>query len=143
MSTPEKTATTGRSDPDDELVARAVAVMDHAYSPYSKVRVGAALRASDGRIFTGCNVENASFGMTWCAERTAIVKAVSEGVRTFTDLAIATSLERALMPCGACRQVLHEFAPKLRVIVLGTDGQRVRTTLAELLPEAFGPGSLS
>jgi cytidine deaminase len=143
MSAPEKTATKARSEADDELVARAVGVMAHAHSPYSNVRVGAALRAEDGRIFTGCNVENASFGMTLCAERTAVVKAVSEGVRTFTALAIATSLDRALMPCGACRQVLHEFAPTLRVIVLGANGERVQTTLAKLLPDAFGPQSLA
>lgn len=142
MPAPEK-ATKARSDArDDELVQRAVAALDHAYSPYSKLRVGAALRAADGRIFTGCNVENASYGMTCCAERTAVVKAVSEGVREFTTLAIATSFERPLMPCGACRQVLHEFAPALRLIVVGADGARHETFLQELLPEAFGPAIL-
>lgn len=141
--TPRKTTTKDRSDADDELVTRAVSAMAHAYSPYSEVRVGAALRAKDGRVFTGCNVENASFGMTWCAERTATVKAVSEGAREFTALAITTSKERALMPCGACRQVLHEFAPGLRVIVTGARGERLETTLAKLLPEAFGPQDLA
>jgi cytidine deaminase len=88
-------------------------------------------------------VENASYGMTWCAERTAIVKAVSEGARTFTEMAIATSNERPIMPCGACRQVLFEFAPNLRVIVLGSDGKRLETYLADLLPEAFGPADMT
>jgi homotetrameric cytidine deaminase len=143
MSAAEKITTKARSEADDELVSRALGVMAHAYSPYSKIRVGAALRATDGRIFTGCNVENASYGMTWCAERTAIVKAVSEGARSFTALAIATSLDRALMPCGACRQVLFEFAPDLRVIVLGADGKRLETFLGDLLPEAFGPADMA
>ena len=143
MSAAEKITTKARSEPDDELVERAVGVMANAYSPYSKIRVGTALRAADGRIFTGCNVENASYGMTWCAERTAIVKAISEGARKFTAMAIATSLDRPLMPCGACRQVLFEFAPDLRVIVLGADGKRLETFLGDLLPEAFGPADMA
>ena len=142
MPAPGK-ATKARFDAqDDELVQRAVAALDHAYSPYSKISVGAALRAADGRVFSGCNVENASYGMTWCAERTAVVKAVSEGAREFTTLAIATTFERPLMPCGACRQVLHEFAPRLRLIVAGADGARYETFLHDLLPEAFGPSDL-
>ena len=143
MSSAPKTATKALSEPDDELVAAASGAMLHAYSPYSGVHVGAALRVADGRVFTGCNVENASFGMTLCAERTAVVKAVSEGAREFTALAIATSLDGALMPCGACRQVLFEFAPALRVIVAGAGGERVETTLGDLLPEAFGPADLA
>lgn len=121
---------------------RALDARANAYSPYSKILVGAALRASDGRIFTGCNVENASYGMTWCAERTAIVKAVSEGAREFTTMAITTNLPRPLMPCGACRQVLFEFAPQLRVIVFGANGARYVTYLQDLLPEAFGPSDI-
>jgi cytidine deaminase len=124
------------------LIAAAKKALENSYSPYSKIRVGAALRASDGRIFSGCNVENASFGMTWCAERTAIVKAVSEGAREFATLAIATSLPRALMPCGACRQVLHEFAPRLRIVIFGSDGVRYATSLEDILPEAFGPADM-
>jgi cytidine deaminase len=127
---------------DDELVGAAQAALRHAYSPYSHVQVGAALLASDGRVFSGCNVENASFGMTWCAERTALVKAVSEGAREFRAIVIATSLPHALMPCGACRQVLHEFAPQMRVIVVGADGARYVTRLDHILPEAFGPADL-
>jgi cytidine deaminase len=142
MPRPTTTPTKARSEADDELVARARGALKHAYSPYSDVRVGAALRARDGTIFTGCNVENASYGMTWCAERTAIVKAISEGAREFTDIAIVTSLDGALMPCGACRQVLHEFAPALRLVVEGSSGARQETTLAALLPDAFGPSAL-
>lgn len=123
-------------------MAAAVAARANAYSPYSKIQVGAALRSRDGRIFSGCNVENASFGMTWCAERTAIVKAVSEGVRDFATIVIVTSLPRAIMPCGACRQVLHEFAPHLRIVVVGADGHRYATILEDILPEAFGPADM-
>jgi cytidine deaminase len=140
---PTDPKTTSRSDErDDELARLAVETLQHAYSPYSNVRVGAALLAEDGRIFTGCNVENASFGMTWCAERTAVVKAVSEGARSFRTIAIATSTPKALMPCGACRQVLFEFAPHLRLLVIGADGKRYETFMDDLLPEAFGPSDL-
>lgn len=127
---------------DDELVEHAVRVRENAHSPYSKIRVGAALRSKDGRIFTGCNVENASYGLTLCAERSAVVKAVSEGVREFSAIAITTNRENALMPCGACRQVLFEFAPKLRVLVVGTSGKRREISLDQLLPEAFRPSDL-
>ncbi len=133
-----------RSDArDDELARLALEARAHSYSPYSRIQVGAALLAADGRIFTGCNVENASFGMTWCAERTALVKAISEGQRKFLAVAVATSIPRAVMPCGACRQVLYEFAPDLRILVVAPDGSRVVTHLGELLPEAFGPADLS
>lgn len=139
---PKPVTTSSRSDADDELVKRALEVLRHAYSPYSNVQVGAALLAQDGRIFTGCNVENASYGLTLCAERAAVMKAVSEGVRQFTSIAISTNHEDALMPCGACRQVLYEFAPKLKVIVVGTSGKRRELTLEALLPEAFKPSDL-
>ena len=126
------------SDLDDLLrVAHASAQL--AYSPYSKIRVGAALLCEDGEVFTGCNVENASFGLTVCAERVAISKAVSMGQRAFRTLVIATSLEDPMMPCGACRQVMREFATDLEVIVQGAQGPRVRTRLSKLLPQAFGP----
>jgi cytidine deaminase len=124
---------------DAELARRATEALKNAYSPYSNIRVGAALLAADGRVFTGCNVENASFGMTLCAERAAVVKAVSEGAREFTALALATDHEKPLMPCGACRQVLFEFAPRLRVLVTRPDGTRLETILESLLPDAFGP----
>jgi len=139
---PGEPTTTPSSEADDALAGRALEALEHAYSPYSRFRVGAALLAEDGRVFTGCNVENASFGLTWCAERTAVVKAVSEGARRFRAMAIATDQERPVMPCGACRQVLHEFAPELRLLVVSRSGRRYETFLGHLLPEAFGPGDL-
>ena len=96
--------------------------------------------AQDGRVFTGCNVENAAYGNTLCAERTALVKAVSEGCRRFTKIAIA-SAGSAPYPCGACRQSLYEFAPELEVLVTW-DGNVARAPLGELLPHGFGPSSL-
>jgi cytidine deaminase len=127
---------------DDELLAAARAVAERAYGRYSDVRVGAALLASDGRVFAGCNVENASYGLTICAERAAVAAAVAAGARDFTALALTSNQQRPLVPCGACRQVLHEFAPALRVIVAAGD-ERLETTLGELLPRAFGPDDLA
>jgi len=100
--------------------------------------VGAALLSADGRVFTGCNIENASFGLTNCAERTAMFKAVSEGAREFTAIAIASKAS-APYPCGACRQALNEFAPNLRILVTWGDGLVEETTLPKLLPHGFGP----
>jgi cytidine deaminase len=107
-----------------------------AYAPYSKFRVGAALLAEDGTFFTGCNVENRSFGLTICAERTALVKGVSAGRRSFTALAIATPDSRIPVgPCGACRQVLSEFmAPEAPVRFGGSGEERIETTMGELIP---------
>lgn len=120
----------------DELIARAKQALNMAYAPYSLYRVGACLLAKSGRMYTGCNVENASYGATNCAERTALFKAVSEGDREFEAIAIAT--EKYLgWPCGICRQALYEFAPDLKVIV--TCGDEVASaTLRELLPNGFG-----
>ena len=127
-------------DGDGELLAAAREMTARAYAPYSRYTVGAALRAKDGRVFTGCNVECAAYGMAICAERTALCKAVSEGAREFEAIAIASN-GSAPYPCGACRQMLYEFAPDLRVLV--TWGDEVReTTLGALLPEGFGPSSL-
>ena len=123
-----------------ELIRMALKAREGAYAPYSDFLVGAALRAEDGRVFTGCNVENAAFTPTSCAERTALFKAVSEGVREFTAIAIA-SRGSAPFPCGACRQSLNEFAPDLRVLVTW-DGNVRATTLRALLPAGFGPASL-
>lgn len=125
---------------DQELLRHAVQAMAASYSPYSHYRVGACLLAEDGRVFTGCNVENASYSLAICAERTALTKAISEGVRHFTAIAIAAE-GSAPYPCGACRQMLNEFAPGLRVLVTW-DGQVQETTLAALLPHGFGPNSL-
>ena len=124
---------------DDELIAKAKEAMQFSYSPYSHFKVGACLLAADGRLFTGCNIENASYGATNCAERTALFKAVSEGAREFVTIAIAA--EKAMAwPCGICRQALNEFAPNLRVIVAWED-QRAEANLSELLPHSFGPSS--
>ena len=124
---------------DDELVAMAREAMEFAYVPYSHFRVGAALLAKDGRVFKGCNIENASYGATNCAERTALFKAVSEGAREFTAIAI-TAEKSAAWPCGICRQALYEFAPDLRVIIAYGDS-REEANLSDLLPHGFGPAT--
>ena len=128
---------------DRELVQRAFEMHSFSYVPYSKFPVGAALLCEDGRVFTGCNVENAAYGSTICAERTAILKAVSEGRREgWTAIAIAGRGEDYCWPCGACRQMLYEFAPGLRVLAARGDGGYQEASLSELLPCAFGPKSL-
>jgi cytidine deaminase len=108
-----------------------------AYAPYSKFLVGAALLSRDGRIFTGCNVENASYGGTICAERTALVKAVSEGCREFTAIAVVSARRPPVTPCGICRQVLAEFARDMAVHVAGAKGPHATLRLASLLPHSF------
>jgi len=125
---------------DDMLLALAREAMERSYSPYSGFAVGAALLCADGRVFQGCNVENASYGLTNCGERTAVFKAVSEGAREFTAIAIAAR-KAAPWPCGACRQVLNEFAPDIRVLVTW-DGHVDEKPLSELLPCGFGPKEL-
>lgn len=125
---------------DETLLDLARQAMTRSYSPYSNYPVGAALLCADGRIFQGCNVENASFGLTNCAERTAVFKAVSEGAAEFTAIAIAAR-NSAPWPCGACRQVLNEFAPGIRVLITW-DGGQDEANLSELLPHGFGPKEL-
>lgn len=125
---------------DETLLALARSAMQRSYSPYSHYAVGAALLCADGRIFQGCNIENASFGLTNCAERTAMFKAISEGADEFIAIAIAAE-GSAPWPCGACRQVLNEFAPGIRVIVTW-DGNVDEMSLDQLLPHGFGPKSL-
>ena len=125
---------------DQELVKRAFAMHQFSYVPYSKFPVGAALLCADGSVYTGCNVENAAFGSTICAERTALVKAVSEGHRDdFTRLAVVGNSTEPCWPCGACRQMLYEFAPDLTLLVARKDHSFVKLTLGELLPHGFGP----
>jgi cytidine deaminase len=126
---------------DQELVQRAQAARENAYAPYSHYKVGAALLATSGQVFTGCNVENAVYPLCTCAERTAVVKAVSEGHREFVAIAIAT--RNGGSPCGSCRQVLREFAPHLRVLLLNEAGITREYTLDQLLPDSFGPESLA
>ncbi len=128
---------------DQALFEKACAMLDKAYAPYSNFRVGVCLQAEDGRIFTGCNVENASLGATICAERCAVVKAVSEGARRFTAIAIAGE-SSVPWPCGVCRQVLREFADDALCVIAGKKGESFeKATLGELLPHAFGPESLN
>jgi len=123
------------------LIARAMAARARAYAPYSKYHVGAALRAASGKVYDGANVENAVYPAGICAERTALVKAVSEGERKFEAIAIATS--NGGSPCGVCRQMLSEFGLDLIVLVVDDKGALVHeTTLRDLLPRAFGPKDL-
>lgn len=125
---------------DKMLIQKAIDMLEFSYAPYSGYPVGAALLGEDGKVYTGCNVENAAYGNTLCAERTALCKAVSEGARSFKAIAIA-SRGSAPFPCGACRQSLYEFAPNLRVMVTW-DGNVREAILSDLLPEGFGPSSL-
>ncbi len=125
----------------EALVQAAIQAREHAYVPYSNYAVGAALRTPDGTVFTGCNVENSAYPACICGERTALVKAVSEGHRKFEALAVATRNGGA--PCGHCRQMLYEFAPDLRVIIADFDGMIYHDiTLRELLPLGFGPDGI-
>ncbi|XP_077532544.1 cytidine deaminase-like isoform X1 [Haemaphysalis longicornis] len=126
----------------EKLVKAAQAMCDKAYCNYSKVRVGAALLCADGTIITGCNVENASYGLTICAERTALVKAVSEGHRTFKAIAVASNMNDFTMPCGACRQFIVEFGANIMVHSAATDGRVMTKRIDELLPFFFGPAHL-
>ena len=124
---------------DDDLVAAARRARENAYAPYSGFKVGAAVASEDGRVFSGCNVEIVSYGLTCCAERTAIFKAVSEGCRSFTRIAIVAGDHSPATPCGACRQVIQEFAPRARIIMEDLEGHRMEGTIQEYLPNAFGP----
>jgi cytidine deaminase len=124
------------------LVAAARAVRDRAYAPYSGFRVGAALASVDGTIVTGCNVENASYTMTLCAERGAVMAAVASGMRGIAALAIVTEAPEPVAPCGGCRQVLVEFAPDVEIISVGAGGVERRWRLTDLLPEPFMRRSL-
>ena len=122
---------------DRNMLAVAEQAAAVAYAPYSGARVGATLLAADGRFFTGCNVENASYGLTICAERAAVCKAVSEGARKFRRMAVYVYADHVFTPCGACRQVLHEFAPDLTLVLSCATGETREATLSDLLPQAF------
>lgn len=126
----------------DRLVQAAKDAQSHAYAPYSGFKVGAALQADDGRIFVGVNVENASYGLTNCAERVAIGAAVAAGARRFERLVVVTDAAPPSAPCGACRQVLSEMATDLVVEAVGPSGSR-RWKLADLMPDRFGPEDLA
>lgn len=124
-----------------ELVRRAREVQAHAYCPYSKFRVGAALEAADGHVYVGTNVESASYGLTVCAERMAIGAAVAGGAREFRRIVVATDVDPPASPCGACRQLLAEFGLDLEVIAVGPQTER-RWVLRDLLPDAFARTAL-
>jgi len=122
----------------EELVKLALEAAENAYAPYSRFKVGAALLTAGGEVFTGCNVENASYGLTVCAERVALYKAVSRGERSFSAIAVAAGNDEYCSPCGACRQVLAEFGGGIKVYMANRKGEYRETTVAELLPAAFG-----
>lgn len=122
---------------DRELIKISEKAQEFAYVPYSKFKVGAALLCRDGSVYTGCNIENATYGATNCAERTAVFKAVSEGKRDFAAIAITSSGKGLTFPCGICRQVLSEFSPEIKVILEDEKGELHTFMLSELLPHSF------
>lgn len=121
----------------DPLIAAAAAARERAYAPYSKFLVGAALEAEDGTVVTGCNVENASYGLTMCAERVAVGRGVADGRTRFRRVAVVTDTDDLTPPCGACRQVLWEFAPDAEVVLANLRGRTATYRMRELLPHAF------
>lgn len=130
------------SEVAEQLAAAARRARGRAYAPYSNFSVGAAVMCADGRVFEGCNIENASYSLTVCAERAAMFAAVSAGCRQIDAIAIAGPGEEPLPPCGACRQVMLELAPDAEIIMAGEHGHRTRT-VRDLLPEAFGDTDLA
>lgn len=125
------------SGKDASLREAALRALDNAYAPYSNFRVGAALRTTDGQLVTGCNMENSAYGLALCAETLAVAYAVSQGLTEFDEIAIATDDAEPTPPCGACRQVLNEFAPNIKITSYTRDGKEAAWTLDELLPHAF------
>ena len=126
----------------DRLITEARKARAHSHSPFSRFRVGSAVLTAGGKIFAGCNIENSSFGLTICAERTALFKAVSEGHRKFRAIAIATDDRTPVAPCGACRQVIMDLAGDIDVIMTGKNGSTRVVRLSELFPYPFGPENL-
>jgi cytidine deaminase len=121
----------------DPLHAAALAARENAHAPYSKFRVGAALEDTSGRVHTGCNVENATYGLTLCAERVAVFKAISEGARKFRRIAVAADTATLTPPCGACRQILWEFCGDIEIVMVNLHGKSEVLRLKELFPRAF------
>ena len=121
----------------DPLAFAAVMAREHAFAPFSKFKVGAAVEDSEGRIHTGCNVENATYGLTICAERVAVFKAVSEGVRQFRRVAVAADTDSLTPPCGSCRQILWEFCGDVEILLLNLEGKTETYRLKDLLPKPF------
>jgi cytidine deaminase len=122
---------------DSELLAAARRARDHAHARFSNFKVGAALETADGQVITGCNIENATYGLTMCAERVAMFKALSDGHRTFRRIAIVADTDEPTPPCGACRQILWEFGGDLELILGNTTRETARFKLSELLPHPF------
>ncbi len=125
---------------DEDLIAAATRARERAYAPYSHYAVGAALLTASGRVYTGCNIENASYPLTICAERVAVFKAISDGERDLEAIAVVTA--NGGSPCGACRQVLAEFGTNIRVLIATPQQLVAIKTIAELLPSSFGPQNL-
>jgi len=123
--------------PVEKLIKAASAARERAYAPYSSFKVGAAILTTEGRYYTGCNIENASYGLSCCAERVALFKAVSNGERSFEAIAVTAGTEDYCTPCGACRQVLAEFNPAMKVYMANGQGDYIFRTVAELLPAVF------
>lgn len=121
----------------NDLIEKAKQAREKAVAPFSNFKVGAALETDEGEIFTGCNIENASYGLTMCAERVAIFKAVSEGKRTFNRIAVFADTENLTPPCGACRQIIWEFCGDVEVVMSNTQGKTETFQMRELLPNAF------
>jgi len=121
----------------NRLIKKALEVRKKAYAPFSNFRVGAALEAANGRVFLGCNIENSSFGLTICAERVALFKAISDGVKKFKRIAIVADTKEPCPPCGICRQALFEFAPDIEIIMANLRGKKKVAKLSVLLPQAF------
>ncbi len=127
---------------DKELIEKAIAASKMAYAPYSNFMVGAALQLKSGEIIQGCNVENASFGLTNCAERTALFTAIARGEKNFTRLAVYVDRPAFTAPCGACRQVILELAPNVEILLVNNRGEVKKTNIKELLPLSFGSEDL-
>ncbi|MCS6954326.1 MAG: cytidine deaminase [Bryobacterales bacterium] len=121
----------------DPLVAAACAARERAHAPFSRFKVGAAVEDADGRVYTGCNIENATYGLTVCAERVAVFKAVSEGARGFRRIAVVADTDRLTPPCGACRQILWEFCGDAEVVLANLQGKTETLRLRDLLPRPF------
>ncbi len=126
----------------DPLASAALAARENAHAPYSHFRVGAALEDASGRVHTGCNVENATYGLTLCAERVAVFKAISEGARKFRRIAIAADTDELTPPCGACRQILWEFCGDLEIMLLNPHGKNEILQLKDLFPRPFDASHL-
>jgi cytidine deaminase len=126
----------------DKLMEAALAARENAHAPYSHFRVGAAVETADGRVFGGCNVENATYGLSVCAERVAVWKAISEGVRNFVRVAVCAHPEQLTPPCGACRQILWEFCGDIDVVMFNMSGGQDTVKLSSLFPRAFDASCL-